>query len=72
MAKHDYIEVEGIVKENLSNGNFRVETETGHILLCTISGKMRMNNIRLTPGDKVKVQVSPYDLNRGRISVRLK
>lgn len=72
MAKQDYIEVEGIVKENLSNGNFRVETETGHILLCTISGKMRMNNIRLTPGDKVKVQVSPYDLNRGRISVRLK
>ena len=72
MAKQDYIEVEGVVKENLSNGNFRVETETGHILLCTISGKMRMNNIRLTPGDKVKVQVSPYDLNRGRISVRLK
>lgn len=72
MAKQDYIEVEGIVKENLSNGNFRVETETGHILLCTISGKMRMNNIRLTPGDKVKVQVSPYDLNRGRISIRLK
>ena len=72
MTKQDYIEVEGIVKENLSNGNFRVETETGHILLCTISGKMRMNNIRLTPGDKVKVQVSPYDLNRGRISVRLK
>ena len=72
MAKQDDIEVEGIVKENLSNGNFRVETETGHILLCTISGKMRMNNIRLTPGDKVKVQVSPYDLNRGRISVRLK
>ena len=72
MAKQDYIEVEGIVKENLSNGNFRVETETGHILLCTTSGKMRMNNIRLTPGDKVKVQVSPYDLNRGRISVRLK
>ena len=71
MAKQDYIEVEGIVKENLSNGNFRVETETGHILLCTTSGKMRMNNIRLTPGDKVKVQVSPYDLNRGRISVRL-
>ena len=72
MAKQDYIEVEGIVKENLSNGNFRVETDNGHILLCTISGKMRMNNIRLTPGDKVKVQVSPYDLNRGRISVRLK
>ena len=72
MAKQDYIEAEGFVKENLSNGNFRVEINNGHIILCTISGKMRMHNIRLLPGDRVKIQMSPYDLNRGRISVRLK
>lgn len=72
MAKQDYIEAEGFVKENLSNGNFRVEINNGHVILCTISGKMRMHNIRLLPGDKVKIQMSPYDLNRGRISVRLK
>lgn len=72
MAKQDYIEVEGFVAENLSNGNFRVEIQNGHTVLCTISGKMRMHNIRLLPGDKVKVQMSPYDLNRGRISIRLK
>ena len=72
MAKQDYIEAEGFVKENLSNGNFRVEINNGHVVLCTISGKMRMHNIRLLPGDRVKIQMSPYDLNRGRISVRLK
>ena len=72
MAKQDYIEAEGFVKENLSNGNFRVEINNGYVILCTISGKMRMHNIRLLPGDKVKIQMSPYDLNRGRISVRLK
>ena len=72
LAKQDYIEAEGFVTENLSNGNFRVEINNGHIVLCTISGKMRMHNIRLVPGDKVKIQMSPYDLNRGRISVRLK
>ena len=72
MAKQDYIEAEGFVKENLSNGNFRVEINNGHVILCTISGKMRMHNIRVLPGDKVKIQMSPYDLNRGRISVRLK
>ena len=72
MAKQDYIETEGFVTENLSNGNFRVEINNGHVILCTISGKMRMHNIRLLPGDKVKIQISPYDLNRGRISVRLK
>ena len=72
MAKQDYIETEGFVKENLSNGNFRVEIQNGHVILCTISGKMRMHNIRLLPGDRVKIQMSPYDLNRGRISVRLK
>ena len=72
MAKQDYIEAEGFVTENLSNGIFRVEINNGHNVLCTISGKMRMHNIRLVPGDKVKIQMSPYDLNRGRISVRLK
>ena len=72
MAKQDYIEAERFVTENLSNGNFRVEINNGHIVLCTISGKMRMHNIRLLPGDRVKIQMSPYDLNRGRISVRLK
>ena len=72
MGKQDYIEAEGFVTENLSNGNFRVEINNGHIVLCTISGKMRMHNIRLLPGDRVKIQMSPYDLNRGRISVRLK
>ena len=72
MAKQDYIEAEGFVTENLSNGNFRVEINNGHVILCTISGKMRMYNIRLLPGDRVKIQMSPYDLNRGRISVRLK
>ena len=72
MAKQDYIEAEGFVTENLSNGNFRVEINNGHVILCTISGKMRMHIIRLLPGDKVKIQMSPYDLNRGRISVRLK
>ena len=72
LAKQDFIEVEGEVIENLSNGNFRVEIQNGHLLLCTISGKMRMHNIRLVPGDRVKVQMSPYDLTKGRISVRLK
>ena len=72
MAKQDYIKAEGVVTENLSNGNFRVEIQNGHTILCTISGKMRMHNIRLIPGDRVKIQMSPYDLNRGRISVRLK
>ena len=72
MAKQDYIEAEGVVTENLSNGNFRVEIQNGHTILCTISGKMRMHNIRLIPGDRVKIQMSPYDLNRGRISVRVK
>ena len=72
LAKQDFIEVEGEVIENLSNGNFRVEIQNGHLLLCTISGKMRMHNIRLVPGDRVKVQMSPYDLTKGRIAVRLK
>lgn len=71
MAKQDYIEVEGTIVENLSKGNFRVEIQNGHLVLCTVSGKMRINNIKLVTGDKVKVQISLYDLNRGRIFARL-
>ena len=70
MAKQDYIEAEGFVTENLSNGNFRVEINNGHVVLCTISGKMRMHNIRLLPGDRVKIQMSPYDLTKARITYR--
>ena len=66
MAK-DVIEVEGLVVENLPNARFKVELENGHIILAHVSGKIRMNYIRILPGDKVKVELSPYDLARGRI-----
>lgn len=72
MAKQEAILVEGIVTEALSNSMFRVELESGHELTCHISGKIRMNNIRIMPGDKVKVEMSPYDLTKGRISFRCK
>ena len=72
MAKEDTIEVEGIVVEALPNTNFKVELENGHIILAHISGKLRMNYIKILPGDKVKVELSPYDLNRGRITWRAK
>lgn len=72
MAKEDVIEVEGTVREPLPNAMFRVELENGHIVLAHISGKMRMNFIRILPGDKVKLEVSPYDLTRGRITYRAK
>lgn len=72
MAKEDVIEIEGTVKEPLPNAMFRVELENGHIVLAHISGKMRMNFIRILPGDKVKLEVSPYDLTRGRITYRAK
>ena len=72
MAKQEAILVEGIVTEALSNSMFRVELESGHELICHISGKIRMNNIRIMPGDKVKVEMSPYDLTKGRISFRCK
>jgi translation initiation factor IF-1 len=72
MAKEDVIEVEGKVLEPLPNAMFRVELENGHKVLAHISGKMRMNFIRILPGDKVMVQLSPYDLNRGRITYRFK
>ena len=72
MAKEDVIEVEGTVIENLPNTNFKVELENGHKILAHISGKLRMNYIKILPGDKVKVELSPYDLSRGRITWRAK
>lgn len=72
MAKEDAIEVEGTVVETLPNAMFRVELENGHRLLAHISGKMRMHYIKILPGDKVLVELSPYDLNRGRIVHRSK
>ena len=72
MSKEDVIEVEGTVVEALPNTNFKVELENGHQILATISGKLRMNYIKILTGDKVKVQMSPYDLNRGRITWRAK
>ncbi|MDD2585965.1 MAG: translation initiation factor IF-1 [Syntrophomonadaceae bacterium] len=72
MAKDDVIEVEGKVLEPLPNAMFKVELENGHKVLAHISGKMRMNFIRILPGDKVTVELSPYDLNRGRITYRFK
>jgi translation initiation factor IF-1 len=72
MAKEEVIEVEGKVVEPLPNAMFRVELENGHKVLAHISGKMRMNFIRILPGDKVTVQLSPYDLSRGRITYRFK
>ena len=70
MAKEDLIEVEGVIKEALPNAMFRVELENGHKVLAHIAGKMRVHFIRLLPGDKVKVELSPYDLTRGRITYR--
>jgi translation initiation factor IF-1 len=72
MAKEEAIEVEGTVVEPLPNAMFRVELETGHKILAHISGKMRMHFIRILPGDKVTVELSPYDLTRGRIIYRFK
>ncbi len=72
MAKDDMIELEGVVTEALPNTNFRVDIGNGHIILAHISGKLRQNFIRILPGDKVTVQMSPYDLSRGRITWRTK
>lgn len=72
MAKEEAIEVEGTVVEPLPNAQFRVELENGHQILAHISGKMRMHYIRILPGDKVTVELSPYDLSRGRITYRAK
>ena len=72
MAKEELIEVEGIIKESLPNAMFQVELDNGHKVLAHISGKMRVHFIRLLPGDKVKLELSPYDLSRGRITYREK
>ena len=72
MAKEEAIEVEGIVKEALPNTTFRVELTNGHIIMAHLSGKMRKHYIRIVPGDNVKVALSPYDLNKGRIIFRQK
>ena len=72
MAKEDAIEVEGKVIEPLPNAMFRVELKNGHKVLAHVSGKMRMNFIKILPGDRVTVELSPYDLSRGRITYRFK
>lgn len=72
MAKEDVIEVEGKVVENLPNAMFKVELENGHIITAHISGKLRMNFIKILPGDKVTLEMSPYDLDKGRITWRSK
>ena len=72
MAKEDLIEVEGTVEEALPNAMFRVVLENNHKVLAHVSGKIRMNFIRMLPGDKVKLELSPYDMSRGRITFRLK
>ncbi len=72
MAKQPSIEQDGIIKEALSNAMFRVELENGHVITAHISGKMRMHYIKILPGDKGKLEMSPYDLTRGRITFRYK
>ena len=72
MAKEDTIEIQGEILENLPNATFRVKLENGHVVLGYISGKMRMHYIRILPGDKVTVELTPYDLTRARIIFRVK
>ncbi|MGX7060041.1 translation initiation factor IF-1 [Vagococcus humatus] len=72
MAKEDVIEIEGTVVETLPNAMFKVQLENGHEILAHVSGKIRMHYIRILPGDKVTVELSPYDLSRGRITYRFK
>ena len=72
MSKEDIIEVKGVVAEALPNAIFKVELENGHQVLAHISGKLRMNYIKILPGDRVKLELSPYDLTRGRITWRAK
>ncbi len=72
MAKEETIEMQGVIEETLPNATFRVKLENGHVVLGHISGKMRMHYIRILPGDKVTVDVSPYDLTRCRITFRAK
>jgi len=72
VPKEELIETEGKILEALPNAMFKVELENGHVVLAHVSGKMRMNFIRILPGDKVKLELSPYDLTRGRITFRVK
>ena len=72
MSKEDVIEVEGVVTDALPNAMFKVKLENEHIVLAHVSGKMRMNFIRILPGDRVTMELTPYDLNRGRITYRFK
>ena len=72
MAKDDVIQMQGEILENLPNATFRVKLENGHVVLGHISGKMRMHYIRILPGDRVQVELTPYDLQRGRITYRYK
>ncbi|HIF17483.1 MAG: translation initiation factor IF-1 [Cycloclasticus sp.] len=72
MAKEDQIEMEGVVKDTLPNTMFRVELENGHVITAHISGKMRKHYIRILTGDRVKVEMTPYDLSKGRITYRVK
>ena len=72
MSKEDVIELEGVVEEALPNANFRVKLPNDHIILAHVSGKLRMNYLRIVPGDKVTVEMSPYDLTKGRITWRAK
>ncbi len=72
MAKQPSIQVDGVITEALSNAMFRVELENGHVITAHISGKMRMHYIKILPGDKVKIEMSPYDFSKGRITFRYK
>ena len=72
MPKQAAIELDGVILEALSNAMFKVELENGHVITAHISGKMRMHYIKILPGDKVKVEMSPYDLTKGRVSFRYK
>ena len=72
MSKEDVIEVEGVVTDALPNAMFKVQLENGHEVLSHVSGKLRMNYIRIVPGDRVKLEMSPYDLSKGRITWRIK
>ena len=72
MPKEELIETEGVILEALPNAMFKVKLENDHVVLAHVSGKMRMNFIRILPGDKVKLELSPYDLSRGRITFRVK
>ncbi len=72
MAKDDVLEIDGVVTDSLPNATFKVKIESGHEILCHISGKIRMHYIRIVPGDKVKVEMNPYSLDKGRITYRYK